>query len=271
MSDTATTIDRSAFEAEHARWHERVEARRTAPYGPLSVTSLRWLGAEPQCFAQLPGAWRAEADGTVIAELAEGESLVLDGETITGELRLGPLAGIETATVEHGELRIEAAARGGSIALRVRDPRSSDRVDYPGTAVFPPEPRWVVDARFVPVPQDDVEVDSIIPGKPQHYDSPGVAEFELDGRALRLVLFRGAGPDGLRAIFADADERTFPAARNVEVERIGPDAVRIDFNRATNPPCAYSAGATCPLPPPGNRLPVPIPAGEAAPGRTPHD
>jgi uncharacterized protein len=39
--------------------------------------------------------------------------------------------------------------------------------------------------------------------------------------------------------------------------------VRLDFNRAINPPCAYTDFSTCPLPPPENRLRLPIHAGEA--------
>jgi len=36
----------------------------------------------------------------------------------------------------------------------------------------------------------------------------------------------------------------------------------LDFNRLENPPCAYTPYSTCPLPPPGNRLPIPLPVGE---------
>jgi uncharacterized protein (DUF1684 family) len=35
----------------------------------------------------------------------------------------------------------------------------------------------------------------------------------------------------------------------------------LDFNFAFNPPCAYSRFTLCPLPPPENRLAVPIEAG----------
>jgi uncharacterized protein len=38
--------------------------------------------------------------------------------------------------------------------------------------------------------------------------------------------------------------------------------VEIDFNKAHNPPCAFTAFATCPLPPKQNILPVAIEAGE---------
>lgn len=38
--------------------------------------------------------------------------------------------------------------------------------------------------------------------------------------------------------------------------------VVIDFNKAHNPPCAFTPYATCPLPPESNRLTVRIEAGE---------
>jgi len=41
--------------------------------------------------------------------------------------------------------------------------------------------------------------------------------------------------------------------------------VVLDFNRAHSPPCAFTDFATCPLPPPQNRLAVPIEAGELDP------
>jgi uncharacterized protein (DUF1684 family) len=42
-------------------------------------------------------------------------------------------------------------------------------------------------------------------------------------------------------------------------------ATRIDFNRAYNPPCGYTPYATCPVPPPENRLPLAVKAGERRP------
>jgi uncharacterized protein (DUF1684 family) len=41
----------------------------------------------------------------------------------------------------------------------------------------------------------------------------------------------------------------------------------LDFNFAYNPSCAYDDRWACPLAPPGNVLPFPIPAGERSPGR----
>lgn len=260
------------FASAHARWHADVEARRTSAHGPLSVTALHWLDATPTRFDGVPGAWSAAPDGTVTLELDPeldaAAALTRDGAPVARRLSIGPLTGIASTTIADGERRIELAARGGGIALRVRDPRSPDLVHYAGTATFPPDPAWVVTARFVAERRDAVPVDSVIPERQQQYDSPGVAEFEVDGEPVRLVLFGGQGDDRYRAIFADATgrDRTYPAARGVDVERVDEHTVRIDFNRTTNPPCAYSAGATCPLPPAGNRLAVRIEAGELRPG-----
>jgi uncharacterized protein len=43
------------------------------------------------------------------------------------------------------------------------------------------------------------------------------------------------------------------------------ERVALDFNFAYNPSCAYSDRWTCPLPPPGNRLPKAVRAGERRP------
>lgn len=260
----------SGFAQAHAEWHVGVEAGRTAPHGPLSVTALHWLGSTPQRYPDVPGEWSAHAGGIITAVLTAGDGVSRDGVPLTGSVELGPLSGIEGIVLDWGEKKIDVAARSGRIALRPRDPLWRDRAEYTGTATFPPDENWVVTARFEPVARAGVEVASAAGADAtQHYDSPGTAEFEIDGSTYRLTLFGEAhGPD-LRAVFADAtgaDGLTFPAARFVSVARTGEDVVTIDFNRTTNPPCAYSASATCPFPPPENRLPVRIEAGELRPG-----
>ena len=259
----------TSFADAHAAWHDRVEADRTAPHGPLSVTALHWLSADPQAFDGAPGTWSAGADGLVTASFAAVDGVTRDGVALEGSVQLGPLTGIASTTLAWGEQLLELAARSGRIVLRPRDPQSKDRVEYAGTNTFPPSERWVVRARFVPAPREAVEVDSAagVDAK-QHYDSPGTAEFEFEGQPIRLTLFGEPYSPGLRALFADATGKdlTFPAARHVGVTQIDDDTVEIDFNRTSNLPCAYSASATCPFPPPENRLAVRIEAGELRPG-----
>ena len=98
----------------------------------------------------------------------------------------------------------------------------------------------------------------------QHvYDAPGRIEFELDGQPLSLTAFPGHGPGSLIVLFTDATSgvTTYAANRVLQLEAPGPEGrVVVDFNRAINLPCAYTDLATCPLPPPENRLPVAIEA-----------
>lgn len=257
-----------SFEDAHTAWHAHVEEQRASPHGPLSVTALHWLGAEPQELPDTPGQWAADADGLVTAWFVSSDGVVFDGAPVIGELSIGPLTGTASATLEWGPKRIEVARRGDRVALRPRDPESPDRTGYTGTATFPADPAWVVTARFAPGERPGIEVDSAADGLRHRYDSPGSAEFEVDGRSISLTLFGEPDARELLVIFSDTTgaDLSYPAARFATAIRTDDDTVVIDFNRATNPPCAYSASATCPFPPPENRLPVRIEAGELRPG-----
>ncbi|MEG1679088.1 MAG: DUF1684 domain-containing protein, partial [Stenotrophomonas sp.] len=94
----------------------------------------------------------------------------------------------------------------------------------------------------------------------------GAIEFERDGRTWRLEALGDVGRP-LQVIFADRTNGrgSYAAGRYIDLDV--PDAksqVVIDFNRAYNPPCAFTPFATCPLPPPENRLDMAVEAGEKA-------
>jgi uncharacterized protein len=99
---------------------------------------------------------------------------------------------------------------------------------------------------------------------------PGVAEFTLDGKTWRLEpILESPDDKDLFFIFRDATAKTetYGAGRFLYTPLpdhgiAQPGEVTLDFNRAENPPCAYTPYATCPLPVPQNRLPISIPAGQ---------
>lgn len=265
------------FATSHAEWHKNLEAQRASEYGPLSITAIHWLDAESRELAGLPGTWSATDDGLITLTATPADRLAVGDEPVDGTITIGPLTGVESTIVEwnverenaaHTPIRIQVAARSGKIAVRPHDPASTNRAEYAGTNTFPANPAWVVNARYEANPRAGVEVDTAISWGKQHYDSPGRAVFEVDGQEYSLTLFGTDGSNDLRANFADATgaDLTYPAVRFVGATRIGESTVVIDFNRAVNPPCAYSTNATCPFPPPENRLPIRIEAGELRPG-----
>jgi uncharacterized protein (DUF1684 family) len=95
--------------------------------------------------------------------------------------------------------------------------------------------------------------------------TPGILSFELNGRTyqLRPVM---ENDKKLFIIFRDrtAGKTTYGAGRFLYADLPKDGKVILDFNRAENPPCAFTLYATCPLPPRQNFLPIPIPAGELA-------
>lgn len=256
------------IETAHASWHRSVEHRRTAPYGPLSTTSLEWLRPGEQRLQHAPGEWSRDADGRVSARFGVADGITDDDLLPVHDIVLGPFAKNEGTLLVWGERRIDIAERGGEIAVRVRDPEATDRRDYRGTTTFAPHADWIITGRFHPTTRSAVSVDTAVSGSQQSYSSPGVVEFEVAGETQRLTLFPGTDAQHARALFADgtSGEQTHPSGRSVEVALGADGAATIDFTRATNPPCAYSDNATCPFPPPENRLTVRIEAGELRPG-----
>ena len=94
--------------------------------------------------------------------------------------------------------------------------------------------------------------------------SPGILRFKLNGKKYSLEPVLEEGSDQLFIIFRDATSRTvtYGAGRFLYAKKAVNGKVVLDFNRAENPPCAFTPFATCPLPPPQNRLNVKIKAGE---------
>jgi uncharacterized protein (DUF1684 family) len=90
--------------------------------------------------------------------------------------------------------------------------------------------------------------------------------FEVEGAAATLVVYRGLNSEDFFLPFLDwtSGEATYSGGRYLELIELGDGRTLADFNYAYNPYCAYNPHWSCPIPPPENRLTVPIEAGEKA-------
>ncbi|TDN43156.1 hypothetical protein EDF64_10979 [Curtobacterium flaccumfaciens] len=267
---STTTPTAPSFEAEWAAWHDAHERARASEHGFLAITSIRWLTGTPERYDDAPGAWSTSAEGPVV-QLDAGEWIEVDGVRVTGEHRFGPLperSGTSVVWLDgDATVVVEVARRGGSDVLRPRHPANPKRVRYAGTPAYPPTERFVVTAHFEPFETPrEVTVGSVVDGLQHVYEAPGVLTFDLDG-PRSLLAFNGH-EDGLHVLFTDRTSGVTTYAANRSLDIAAPDAsgtTTIDFNRATNLPCAYTEHATCPLPPAENRLDVAVEAGEQLP------
>ncbi|MFF0489384.1 DUF1684 domain-containing protein [Nocardia sp. NPDC004068] len=261
---TAVTTE---FEQQWRAWHAEREAWAREPLGWLSLTGLHWLGERDEVVDGLPGRWRGSGD-TVVVTAEAGDGLVLDGETLSGTTELTPGEGAPGLLVRVGERAVEVIRRTGLFALRVHDPAAPTLAAFTGIPAYEPDSRWVVRGTFAPYDSvRTVTTGAVVAGLEHHHPAAGTIAFSLDGDEHRLVAF-GDPESGLRVLFTDATSgvTTYPGARVLSVGV--PDAdggVRLDFNRAQNLPCAFTAFATCPVAPAENRLSIAVEAGERDP------
>jgi len=152
--------------------------------------------------------------------------------------------------------------RGDKYAIRMKDKNSTYRRDFTGLHWYPVRPEYRVTARFVAWPEPKTIPIANILGQTEPTPSPGYVVFTLNGVEAKLDAV--AEDDSLFLIFRDktAGKTTYGAGRFLNTEMPKDGTVVLDFNQAYNPPCAFTPYATCPLPPPENRLDIAIEAGE---------
>ncbi|KKB11707.1 hypothetical protein VE25_11050 [Devosia geojensis] len=162
-----------------------------------------------------------------------------------------------------GNLLLEVTTLNGENALRVRDTTSDAPNHLAPIEYFPLDPSWRIVARWVPLDAPlGITVDTS-KSIPTEVEVTHKAVFERDGQTYELVATHGT-PQAPQFVIRDLTSRdsTYPACRFVYGEEVTQDSIVLDFNKALNPPCAFTEHAVCPLPPPENVLPIRIEAGE---------
>ena len=157
---------------------------------------------------------------------------------------------------------------GDKFGIRVKDTASEARKNFKGLDYFPINPAFRVVAHFEPYkPAKKIAITNVL-GMTSQETAPGALVFKLQGKVFRIdPIWDMSDPEprNLFIIFKDATsgKETYAAARYMYAHP--PDAsgnTIVDFNKSYNPPCVFTHFATCPLPPPQNRLPIRIEAGE---------
>ena len=176
----------------------------------------------------------------------------------------------EASTPEAG-WRLWRAGRDELFRAHAQSPLPADaRVGFGALSYFAYDPGMRVAASVEPAPHAQVAIGASI-GSPVMFERFARTRFILDGDELTLDLFwLDAYGGGLFVPFADATSgtETYGAGRYLldTVKGADPgwdgDGLVLDFNFAYNPSCAYDPRWACPLAPPGNRLALPVRAGE---------
>ena len=265
------------FSRENDVWRAKRIAELTAPDGWLSLVGLHFLKPGENTVGHAPasdvvlgrgparlGVATLAADGKVTLQIAAGVEATIDGQVArSGELRVGAGA-VKPTLVACGPVSFFVIERGGKLALRVKDSASERRARFAGVDYFPFDPAWRIEARWVAFEKSRMIPLLNVLGQTSPALVPGKAVFERAGKTYELLAIDEGPGEPLFFVIADTTtgQETYGGARVVYAEAPKGGTGVLDFNRAENPPCAFTPFATCPLPPKENRLPFAVTAGE---------
>jgi uncharacterized protein (DUF1684 family) len=266
--ETPVVDQNEQHRAEITEWQQKRATRLKAEDGWLSLIGLFWLNEGDNVIA-LPSAGsptvKLVRHGDAVT-LEPDASMIIDSKPISGPVVLLDDAAEKGPTIVQREtVRFNVIKRGDHYGLRVKDSQAQTRTHFLGLEYYPIDPKFRVEARYEPYdPPKKIPVTDVT-GMTSDNISPGALVFTLEGQEYRIDPVLEDGTDELFIIFKDATSKdtTYQAGRYLYAVKPGADGKTvIDFNKAYNPPCAFTAFATCPLPPLQNRLPIRVEAGE---------
>jgi uncharacterized protein (DUF1684 family) len=266
------------YVAEIDAWHARRVESLKGPNGWLNLAGLFWLkeginsfGTDPYNNLVFPSSLGIPEAGYLMLEKGVVTQSMMPDVTVT-------VNGIETTgmgvvyhpdssrqpVMERGSTKWFIIKRDTKYGVRVRDLNHPNLVNFTGVERFPVDASWKVVATWEATPGRTLPITNVL-GQTTDQAAPGQLTFTLEGKEFRLDALDEGDPDELFIIFGDATntKETYGAGRYLYIAR--PDSagqVVMDFNRAQNPPCAFTEFATCPLPPRQNVMSIRVLAGE---------
>jgi hypothetical protein len=284
-STHAAPVTDPVYGEDLAKWRAKADASLTRERGWLSIVSRDELapgtyriGSAPDNQIVLPKALAPAHLGTITVG-GDKARLVLDkGNTMRTVVKDDDAEEFTARDLVTGASRLEWVTSGrlslqfvkredGKIVVRAADRDSPRRKTFAGRLWYEPKADFKVPAKFVPTAQGATIPIANVRGEISYEKVAGTLEFTVNGQKMSFDALDDEG--ALFIIFRDAtsNSTTYPPGRFLVVEKPKDGTWVVDFNKAYNPPCAFSAYTTCPLPPPQNWLKGEVSAGEKYAGR----
>ena len=263
------------YNNEIRNWRTERMERLKSPSGWLNLVGLLWLKEGTNTFGSdssnsliFPEAAPSRAgtinlkDSVIRIHFNNYDEMLIDDQP-AGDCRLYTDNSTHPTHVQIGRYAFTIIKRGNKYAVRLRDMESPLLGKLDSIPAFPASRRWRVKAKLEKFEkQQTFEVNTVI-GMPEKYSAEGKLVFKLKGKDFSLIPFDEG--NSYFIIFGDETSsiETYAAGRFLYALKADSSGyIILDFNKATNPPCAFTPFATCPLPIRENILAVKIEAGE---------
>ncbi len=235
-----------------------------APNGWLNIIGRWWLTPGTVSLGSAP-----DNDLVLSAGPAQLGTVTQDDHGITFAAANGDAPVHVTPNKKHPPqfmvdgLLIEITTLNGENAIRIRDTNSAEPDKLAAIDYFAPQPELRIVADWVPYAQPKQLTVGTTKDIDTAVEATHKAVFTIGGQRYELIATHGT-PASPQFVIKDLTSRdlTYPASRFVYGEEVTDKTIVLDFNKAINPPCAFTEHAVCPLPPPENVLPIRIEAGE---------
>lgn len=272
-----TTQAQTDYPKAIEKWRSEREVNLKKETGWLTVVGLFWLkegtntvGAGEQFDVRLTDNFKnvkfgeiAFKEGKAVLKVEKGIEAQIDGKSVSAPVDLVSDEKGKPTEIRTGTQTFFLIKREERFGIRLKDSNSEVRRNFKGLHWFPIDESYKVTARLEAWPEPkELSVPNVLGGNFK-MKSPGLLKFSIDGKECSLQpVFEDDGT--LFIIFGDGSNRsdTYKSGRFLYAEKPVNGEVILDFNKAENPPCAFTPYATCPLPPAGNKLEAEIKAGE---------
>lgn len=241
------------YDADAARaWQVQADAELMEEVSPLSAIAAHYVESGETLHL-------AEEAGMLVQREHGGEGISIASPSDAGVRRVGRFS-------------LAIGPQSGTTRVVVHDPdapvRRAWRAEHDGRRNwFAADAAMIVGARLRPSEAAAEVTLQTTRGLNKALPQVGTLSLTIGGEAVTLDAFE-AGPDAMLVPFTDPTNgaESYPVGRYVTVARPERgDGVVVDFNRATNPWCAYSEHYNCPIPPKNNAVPLEVRAGEGLP------
>jgi len=265
-----------SYHQESEEWRKLMDENLMKEDSWLALAGLFWLDEGENSFGtdssnsivlpSVPGGGRIGKfylkNNQVTLYVEESIDIKVNGKSVKESLLKSDASGSPTEIKLHN-LTFMLIEREDGLGIRLWDNSRPKRKTFPGRVWFPIDENYLVQGSYEPYQEDLDLVMKRKNGSDLKDQAQGQLNFQLVGRDHKLIAFKQEN-GSLFTLFLDqtSGKECYPAGRYLVVDPPQGDSIEIDFNRAYNPPCAFTNFATCPLPPPQNRLDEAILAGE---------
>ena len=243
--------------------------------GWLSLAGLYWLklgrnqfGSDPKCEIQLPAripesVGYFEYNGRSVSLRVNPGEAVKVNDKATDFAILQPDISENPSFIQLMDVQLVVIQRGNRMGVRMWDNRSEKRGSFPARTWYDIDEAFRLPATFTPYDRPKMAYFPDLTGEKAEFPVEGYLTFQQNGTTYNLDINKeDDGTLFLRFWDPTSNDETYPTGRYLVADVESNGKIFLDFNKAYNPPCAFTDFATCVFAPEQNHLDFRVTAGE---------